>query len=154
MSNEAQFPLWVIPLFLSVWIVVNIVLSLMSGWFQLSRKFPCPKDFQAKYSFRLTTMTLGIPYLPVGYRNCIYIRIGEAGIKISILFLFRILNPPILIPWREIESVKRVKPKLVNMLVHSTIVNIRNDTKRFRFYFSAGNTIFEICKQKGIRIEA
>lgn len=150
MTSETASPVGFLLLFLIFWCGVNAILSLLSGWYQLSKKFLCPTDFQTTHSCGLTSMTLGIPFFPVNYSHCIFVRIGEAGIRISILFLFRILSPPILIPWREIESVRRVR----YMLFNSTVINLKNDNQRFRFFWRTGETIFEICKQKGIQIEA
>jgi len=149
MPSGLQPLIWSLPLFLGLWCGIVAFLALISGWLQLSRKFPCPADFQAKQSFSLASLSLGIPYFPVAHRNCAYISIGEMGIKISIMFIFRILHPPILVPWREIESVKWVRRTWIN----SVIVNIRNEKRRFRFYWEPARVIFEMCKQKGIRIE-
>lgn len=119
MPTETGFP-WFITLFLIMWFGINASLSLISGWFQLSRKFPCSKKFQAKESFRLTSLSLGPRLVPVSYGNTVFVSINEYGIRISVLFLFRLLTSPILIPWDNINSAKRERYILVN----STLLNI------------------------------
>jgi len=147
---EKESQLGFLIFFIGVWCGINVILSLVSGWFQLSKKFSCPTDFQTKYSCGLTTMALGIPYFSVNYSHCIFVHIGDAGIRVSILFIFRILSPPILIPWSEMESVRRVR----YMLFNTTVIKLRNENRRFRFFWGTGETIFEMCKQKGIQTEA
>jgi|WetSurMetagenome_2_1015567.scaffolds.fasta_scaffold00263_7 hypothetical protein len=136
--------------FIILWCLVIAILSLVSGWYQLSKKYPCPADLQIIHDCGLTSLTLGIPYFPVSFSNCVFVRIANEGIIISILFLFRLLCPPILIPWNEVESVQRIR----YMFMNSTLLNIKNNKRRFRFFWSAGDTLFEMCKQKGVKINA
>jgi hypothetical protein len=149
MTSDLASPIQFLLFFGAMWCSVNILLSLISGWYQISKKFPSPEDFQTTQSYRLTSMTLGVPFFPVSYNHCIFVLIGDAGIRISILFLFRILSSPILIPWSEIKSVNRSR----YMLVNSTVINLKNDNRRFRFYWKTGEAIFEACKARQVPVE-
>ncbi len=149
MPSNIDSPWWFLTFFLGMWIGISGLLSAVSGWYQLSKRFPCPKNFQAEKSFRMTSMSLGYPFLPVNYGHCVFVRIGEAGIRLSVLFLFRLFDPPMLIPWRDIERVRQSW----YLFFKSTVITIRNDRRRFRFYFGTGEEIYVRCKRQGI-IEA
>jgi hypothetical protein len=149
MSAETLSPVSFLLLILALWCGIYVTVSLLSGWHTLSKKFPCPREFQTNKSFRLTSVSLGPRFLPVTYGNSVFVSIGEVGIRISILLLFRILHPPILIPWDEVESVKRER----YMLVNSTLISIKNDNRRVRFYWRAGKAIFEESKGRNIQVE-
>lgn len=98
----AVFSATFVIFFVVVWCFVCLVISLLGGWFALSRRF-------AKQSEPLgETRTAG----PFFYKVCMrfwgnyssVIRLTAAGDALypSVLFPFRFGHPPLRIPWNEI----------------------------------------------------
>lgn len=89
--------------FVTLWCLVCFMISLMGGWFSLSRRFRMqaepygeirsagPLFYRVKMRFR------------VNYGNVIRLKAAEDALYLSILFLFRIGHPPLCIPWKEIQ---------------------------------------------------
>lgn len=150
MASNSDFPIWFFPSFVSMWLGVNALLSFMSGWYKFAKRFRCPESFRAEKNCGLTSISLGFKYFPVNYGNCVFVKIGNTGIRLSVLFIFRFMSPPFVIPWEEIENVRRSR----YFLFGSTVLNVKRDSRRFRFYWGTGEALFETCKQRGIKIEA
>src|SRR5271157_4312108 len=82
---------------------ICFIISIMSGWFSLSRRFraqaePCGETRSAGPFFYTVYMRFWLHYSSV-------IRVTAAGaaLYLSVLFPFRIGHPPLCIPWREIK---------------------------------------------------
>ena len=89
--------------------------------------------------------------LPAGYGNCLTVTVGDAGIGISMLFLFRFLHPTILVPWSAIDSVVE-EPFFFS---RRTVVAIRGFDRRLGLAGAAGARVratFE--RMKGLAPEA
>jgi hypothetical protein len=114
-------PLWFIPLFCGAWLVVCAVLSMAGGWFSLSRDFRSYDDIQGqRFSFRSGSLGLW-PFPVTGYGNCLFLTVNESGFRLSILFLFRPLSPPLFIPWSAVQSVEKAR----FLFVRYTLVRLK-----------------------------
>jgi len=81
--------------------VVSSLISLIGGWIFLARKYP-DQPFKPEQSFSLNSAYLG--RIIGGYRSCISVGINSFELRLSILPVFRLMHPPIVIPWSEVRS--------------------------------------------------
>ena len=98
-------PYVLILFFVAFWCAIETILSILGGWHKLAKRFPSPPYLSGKL-FRFSSASLGFG-LPVNYGSCLYVRVSEAGISLSTLFIFRFMHPPIFIPWAEIISCQK-----------------------------------------------
>jgi len=77
----------------------------MSGWSVLASQYRANDDIEEE-KYRFVSGSMGKGLLPVKFGNCLFITVGNAGIYISILALFRFRCPPLFIPWSQIETIK------------------------------------------------
>jgi hypothetical protein len=89
--------------FAALWCSISFGISVMGGWFSLSRRFKKQSDpygdtksagplfYGVKMRFR------------VNYGNVIRIIAADDALYLSMLFVFRIGHPPLRIPWNEIQ---------------------------------------------------
>jgi hypothetical protein len=89
--------------FPALWIGVNALLSSVGGWSLLAGRFTASERENGE-EFRFASALFNKGILPVTYRGCLTIIIGEKGVYFSLLFLFRFHSPALFIPWKEIES--------------------------------------------------
>jgi hypothetical protein len=88
--------------FVALWCSICFVISLMSGWFALSRRFrkqsePCGETKTAgPFFYSIYTRFWG------HYSGIIRLTAATEALYLSVLFLFRIGHPPLQIPWNEI----------------------------------------------------
>jgi len=107
-STPPQFlePQWFFPLFCCFWVFLCAVLSLAGGWLSLSRDFRAFDETEGQ-RFRFRSGSLGLwPFPVTGYGNCLFLVVNDSGFRLSILFLFRPLSPPLFIPWSAVRSVQ------------------------------------------------
>jgi hypothetical protein len=96
-------PYGFVVFFVTFWCSICFFISMMGGWFTLSRRFKRqsepygeirsagPLFYGVKMRFR------------VNYGNVIRITSADDALYLSMLFLFRIGHPPLRIPWTEIK---------------------------------------------------
>ena len=118
---ELMEPLWFFPFFAAMWCGISALLAMLGGWAWLARSFKAEQSTQGK-RFRFVSGSMGASVLPVSYSGCLFITVGETGFRLSILFLFRLLSPPLFIPWRAIESVESRRL----LLSRRTVIRIRD----------------------------
>lgn len=81
------------------WIAVSCLLSALGGWWQLARDFRASGDFLGRtWRFQSASMRFGM-----GYNGVLSVGADHAGLRLSILFPFRVGHPPLLIPWHELD---------------------------------------------------
>jgi len=91
--------------FVVLWVTMCGVLAFTSGWFGLSKRLAGRLPVTSGSS-SFQSGAMGNRYFPVSYGNCLFVKVGPAGIGISILWLFRVFAPPIVIPWQLVQSVE------------------------------------------------
>jgi hypothetical protein len=97
---EVQWILWAFPL---LWVFVTAMLGLMSGWARLSRAFSRKAQVEGE-RFRFASGSMGWANVPVRYTNCLFITVNAEGFRLSILFPFRLMSPPLFIPWSSVVA--------------------------------------------------
>jgi hypothetical protein len=151
MSDPQVVPIWIIPLFLvffaAVWALVISLLALVGGWTSLARLYREPAGIARTpvQSFRAASLSLrrGAAPLPVNYNNCVIAEIAPAGLHLRPWRAFRLLHPPLLIPWSEIE---RFEPG--RYLFWSTMtIHPRGVRIHIRLFGAAGEAVAEVARQ-------
>jgi hypothetical protein len=122
-------PIWFVPFpFVVAWFVIVALMSIASGWHRLSRIYPA-RSWLPTETFRSATMALGSRYFPVSYKNCLTVQIGAEGIGFSVWLPFRILHPPLFIPWSSIAECKEEK----SWFITARVLYITDSKTRFIF---------------------
>lgn len=86
--------------FTVLWILMCIAISLWGGWSQLTDRYRgTSSKAEAKWGFESASMRR-----MAAYPGCLKFSVGREGLGISILFLFRVGHPPLLIPWTDITA--------------------------------------------------
>lgn len=127
-----------LPLFVVTWIGISAFLSFYSGWSSLARRFRANAAASGQH-FRLVSGALGLSYLPVNYGGCLFVTVNNTGLHLSILFPFRLMSPPLFIPWSQVQSVdaKRV------LFGQTMVIQIRNEWAMISIRGVAGERIRE-----------
>jgi len=95
------------PLFVVViWGATLAGMSFGGGWRTLASRFPAIGPSTGE-TWKFASAAFRTWLLPIRYGNCLTVTVGEAGVGLGILFVFRALHRPILIPWAAIDSVAR-----------------------------------------------
>jgi len=91
--------------FVFLWLLVLFVISLLGGWFSLSRKFRYRGKFSGPKWAGVSGWMRGMAH----YGNCLVIGANPDGLYLAMIFLFRFAHPPMFIPWNEVTfSRKRI----------------------------------------------
>lgn len=128
----------IIVLLAIAWLGVCALISLMGGWHRLAAKFRATSASRGE-EIRFVSMTLGTGLFPARYRNALFVTVGPSGVGLSVIFLFRVLHPPLFIPWSAVQSVQRERSWLVNHVA----VSLHGFDKRLFFRGRAGKKILE-----------
>ena len=86
-------------IFLAAWLGISFLLSLLSGWWQLSQYYRSTGSFKGRrFYFQSAAMRLW-----VSYNNVLILGVSPEGFYLSIFFPFRAGHPPLLVPWEDIS---------------------------------------------------
>jgi hypothetical protein len=99
-NHPAIFPIYLVLL----WLLVGAVLSLIGGWFSLSKLYRTRVPFNG---LKLR-MQRGRMRWFTNYNNVLTLGANQQGLYLASMFLFRFMQPPLLIPWAEVK-VRRTK---------------------------------------------
>ncbi|MDH3311126.1 MAG: hypothetical protein OEM48_10700 [Gammaproteobacteria bacterium] len=129
---------WFLLLFTVAWIGTCAMISLTGGWHRLAQKFRSTSVPHGE-TFRFASMSLGTGFFPARYRRVLSVTVGASGIGLSVSFIFRLLHPPLYIPWTEVENVRPERAWLSSHIA----VYLRGFDKRLLFRGPAGRKILE-----------
>ncbi len=127
-----------LPLFVAMWFGITGLLSHIAGWASLASMYPSDSDIEGEH-FRFCSGSLGKRYFPVKYSNCLSFTVNERGFRLSILFLFRFLSPPIFVPWDKVETVEEKRMFFVSYFV----LSIRDHWSQISVRGTAGRSLKE-----------
>jgi hypothetical protein len=97
------------------------VLALAGGWFSLSGEFRSDESIEGE-RFRFASGSLGVwPFPVAAYGGCLFMTVNDSGFRLSILFPFRFLSPPLFIPWSAVKTVETGRV----LFVRYTLVRLR-----------------------------
>lgn len=101
-DSPLSSPYSFVILFAALWCAICFLVSLLSGWYSLSKRFrkqsePYGETRIAGPLFYSVRMRFG------NYGNSIRLAAAEDALYASVLFLFRVGHPPLRIPWDQIQ---------------------------------------------------
>ena len=135
---------WFFPFFVAFWLAICGVLSMIGGWYELSRRFKSNEGIDGE-RFSLRSGAIGWGAFSVSYGGCLFITVGPKGIALSILFLFRFLHPRLVIPWSAIERCETVR----FWFMKHVAVHVKGFNRRLLFRGPVGKRILEAWAQAG-----
>ncbi|HEV7588882.1 MAG TPA: hypothetical protein VGO40_12270 [Longimicrobium sp.] len=82
---------------------VTLLLSFFSGWTSLARAY---RGGLATVTDRVWMGSGGMNRfgIPVRYRNCLNVSVGDEGVQLSVFPLFALASPRLLIPWSDVGA--------------------------------------------------
>ncbi len=83
------------------WVVICVLLSRLSGWWRLSNQFS-DADFAADESAWFRSASLS----GIQYSSCLNFAVNDRGLRMSVIFPFRIGHPPVVIPWSAMHAIE------------------------------------------------
>jgi hypothetical protein len=99
-----------------LWCLVVAIVSFVGGWFRLSRKFRLVGSFDGVSEGLQSGQMRWLTH----YGSCLRLGTNRDGLYLAVLFLFRFMHPPLLVPWSEIK-VRRKKRWLFGEYVTFTM---------------------------------
>jgi hypothetical protein len=92
------YPFLFIVFFVALWCLILFLISVVSGWHSLARRFRCTREFaRDAWTFRSAYMR----YLS-HYGTCLSFGADSSGLYLSVFPIFRVGHPPLFIPWSEV----------------------------------------------------
>src|SRR5580698_5650204 len=113
-------PQWFFLFFVLFWAGICGLLAILGGWASLATYFRAVDNVDG-VRLRFASGSMGIRFFPVHYGNCLFVTVTDTGFRLSILFLFRVLSPPLFIPWTSVAS---IEPKRF-LFFSYTVVKLR-----------------------------
>lgn len=137
-------PVFAAAAFVVFWCTIIAVISVMGGWYRLSRLYPAGdtsfriEDEHQSRTFRWASLSLGPRLLPTNYGNCVTVVVSDEVVQISVIILFRTLHPPLFIPW---SAVRNCSLDRHFMIFTRATVEVAGSTHPLRFYGSCAREI-------------
>lgn len=129
-------PRWFLPFFALFWAAITGLLAIVGGWASLATSFRAEGPVEGEY-LRFVSGSIGTRFIPVSYGNCLFITVNEAGFRLSILFPFRLLSPPLFIPWKAVASLEAKR----FLFFSYSVVRLRDQWPRISVRGSAGRQL-------------
>lgn len=108
---------WLLPLFVVLWTGLSALLATLAGWPWLAKRFASEQPVTGE-TFRFASGSMGATiWLPVSYRCSLFYTVADSGLHMSVLVLFRLLSPPLFIPWEQVASINQERVWLLNTSV-------------------------------------
>ncbi|MCA8997545.1 MAG: hypothetical protein KDA80_11170 [Planctomycetaceae bacterium] len=82
------------------WGSISVLASHVGGWAKLAAHYTDTRSEQGD-TYYMRSGSVGI----VKYNACLILRVCENGLRLSVVFPFRIGHPPLFIPWDQFHSV-------------------------------------------------
>jgi len=96
-------PLYFAIFFVILWILLNFIISRLTGWARMAAHYHKAGGFTGKvWRFQTITTRRGM-----GYRGSTNVGADSRGLHLSLFFLFRFGHPPLFVPWRDITITEK-----------------------------------------------
>jgi hypothetical protein len=96
-------PLYYAIFFLSLWLLLNLIVSRLTGFARMAAHYQNAGTFAGKvWRFQTITTRWGM-----GYKGCSNVGADSRGLYISFGFLFRLGHPPLFVPWGDIAITEK-----------------------------------------------
>lgn len=100
-ENAWGTPLFFLLCFILLWVTVCWVVSHACGWTALAKIYRATEDASG-IPVRLGAARIGRGFIG-RFRNVLTLWVGTQGVQLRMLFLFRVNNPALFIPWSDIS---------------------------------------------------
>lgn len=97
--------------FLVLWMSISLLMSRVSGWAKLAKHYAASSDEQGK-TYYMCSGYIG----SVRYKSCLTLCACKNGLRLSMLFLFRMGHPPLFIPWDQFHNVSEKRMLFARLL--------------------------------------
>jgi hypothetical protein len=98
----------------------------IAGWPSLATRFRSAQTTDGE-RFRFASGSIGSSIrFPVSYRSCLFFTVTDTGFLLSAFFLFRLLSPPLFIPWEQVESVTEQRI----WFLQTAVISIRDSSTK------------------------
>lgn len=97
---EKLAPIALLLVFAAMWAAMSLLLSYMGGWASLAEHYRDNGDVRCQ-TYYMRSGSVGA----IDYKSCLIIGVSKPGLRLSVLFPFRIGHPPLFIPWDQFHSV-------------------------------------------------
>ena len=89
--------------FLAFWLVLNFIVSQLTGWARIAAHYRNPGRFPEKvWRYQTITTRWGL-----GYKGGTTVGADAMGVYFSFGFLFRFGHPPVFVPWGDIKITEK-----------------------------------------------
>jgi len=96
-------PLYFAIFLLVLWLLLNLIISRLTGWARMAAHYPNVGGFSGKlWRFQTITTRRGM-----GYKGSTTVGADSRGLYLSLLFIFRFGHPPLFVPWRDITITEK-----------------------------------------------
>jgi hypothetical protein len=102
--DPSESPVAFLIYFLALWVAVTSLLGFLSGWPMLAREYRAANR-PSGTTLRGEVSRIGI----VPEHNVTGMVVSEQGLYLWTLWPFRLLRPPLLIPWANFQNVRQGK---------------------------------------------
>ena len=138
-----QIALVAVPLFLGFWSLVMMIAARVGGWHTLANRYRREETaFRIRdgktEQYRWASLTLGPRLFRMNYGNCVTVTLGDDGLGLQVMPLFRPMHPPLLIPWTSIESCTLGQELLIFDIARTQVRGLANP---LRIYGRAGRAV-------------
>lgn len=89
-----------IALIPAMWCFLSWLLSRLSGWSLLARRYPSPEKVLGESAY-LRTGRIGA----INYHSCLRFCVNDDGLRISVALPLRLAHPPLFIPWDQLHHI-------------------------------------------------
>ncbi len=96
-------PFYYAIFFLVFWLLLNFIVSRLTGWARITAHYRNAGDFTGKV-WRFQTI---ITRWGMGYKGSTNVGADSRGLYISFGFLFRFGHPPVFVPWGDITLTEK-----------------------------------------------
>lgn len=133
---------WFFPTLVVMWFAMIGGLSLIGGWHELAERFKNGETIEGE-RFRFRSGAIGWRVFPVSYGSCLFATVGPKAFKLSILLPFRLLHPPLVIPWTEVERCEATRMWFMKYVA----VYVKDFGRCLMFKGSLGNKLLSTWTQ-------
>ncbi len=150
--QSGEFPVYLgvllfIPFFVLVWMFVSALLAEISGWRLLLEKFADDGSSADGEQFRFVSAQLRrVLWLPVNYKNCLWVRVNPHGFSLQVFMLLRFRSPALFIPFTAVEEVKTEFAR--GFMGNHTHITFKSLPIRLMIYGPAGEAVERMFTQR------
>jgi hypothetical protein len=88
--------------FVLIWSLVSVIISLVGGWWRLAEHYRAAAPFGGqRWSWQTGWMGWS------RYRGVLTVGADTTGLSLEVMPLFRLMHPPLFIPWGDIAAEER-----------------------------------------------